>query len=191
MDQVTVSRELLRQVLDALEFFASEMTVGQRYTAHGQTAIDAPGEIHKLLEQPPSGADWWRLKLPGGRNTDDFESARVGDYNRGWNDYRKAAQAALSTLEQPAVEPIQPQWRKKGTGPWWDGLPDQSDGGGPYETRTLFTAPQAQQQPQLLTDAEIRDCADECDEGQEPTEYTLAFGRAVEQKALKKRGLIK
>lgn len=52
MDQVTVSRELLRQVLDALEFFASEMTFGQRYTNEGQTVIDAPMQLRTALEQP-------------------------------------------------------------------------------------------------------------------------------------------
>lgn len=40
----------------------------------------------------------WKNVLPGGRKTDDWESARLGDYNRGWNDYRKAAKAALEKL---------------------------------------------------------------------------------------------
>jgi ribA/ribD-fused uncharacterized protein len=30
------------------------------------------------------------------------------------------------------------QWRKIGTSPWWDGFPDNEDGRGPYETRTLY-----------------------------------------------------
>ncbi len=42
----------------------------------------------------------WKNVLPGGRITDKFESARVGDYNQGWNDYRKAAHAALSKHHQ-------------------------------------------------------------------------------------------
>lgn len=37
-------------------------------------------------------------------------------------------------------EPVN-QWRKVGTGQWWDGFPDHSDGGGPYETRTLYANP--------------------------------------------------
>lgn len=44
----------------------------------------------------------WRLVLPGGKHTDEWESARVGDYNRGWNDYRKAAIAALNSVVWPA-----------------------------------------------------------------------------------------
>lgn len=35
-------------------------------------------------------------KLPGGKLTDKWESARVADYNEGWNDYRKAAIAAIA-----------------------------------------------------------------------------------------------
>jgi hypothetical protein len=44
----------------------------------------------------------WRLVLPGGKHTGEWESARVGDYNRGWNDYRKAAIAALNSVVWPA-----------------------------------------------------------------------------------------
>ena len=40
----------------------------------------------------------WRDALPGGRLTDKWESARIGDYNAGWNDYRKAAKEALEKL---------------------------------------------------------------------------------------------
>ena len=31
-----------------------------------------------------------------------------------------------------------PQWRSKGSSQWWDGYPDNEDGGGPYETHTLY-----------------------------------------------------
>lgn len=40
----------------------------------------------------------WKNVLPGGRVTDKWESARVADYNQGWNDYRKAAKEALEML---------------------------------------------------------------------------------------------
>lgn len=40
----------------------------------------------------------WEVVIPGGRATDKWESARVADYNQGWNDYRKAVKAALSKL---------------------------------------------------------------------------------------------
>lgn len=52
--------------------------------------------------------------------------------------------AAIRTVldsKPPAVEqkPVF-QWRTKGCADWYDGHPDPEDGGGPYETRTLFMA---------------------------------------------------
>jgi hypothetical protein len=41
----------------------------------------------------------------------------------------------------PASGEVVAQWRRIGTAPWWDGLPDHTDGGGPYEERTLYAAP--------------------------------------------------
>jgi hypothetical protein len=50
----------------------------------------------------------WRNVLPGGRGTDQWESARVADFNKGWNEYRKAAKAALEKLEAtPPAAPSQ------------------------------------------------------------------------------------
>jgi len=46
-------------------------------------------------------------------------------------------------LKQEQAEPV-PQFRKVGCADWYDGFPDHSDGGGPYEVRTLYTAPQGQ-----------------------------------------------
>lgn len=36
--------------------------------------------------------------IPGGKHTDAWESARVADYNAGWNDYRKAMRTALTAF---------------------------------------------------------------------------------------------
>jgi len=45
---------------------------------------------------------------------------------------------------QPQQEPVAvPQWRKPLCCNWYDGHPDNSDGGGPYETRVLYTSPPA------------------------------------------------
>ena len=41
---------------------------------------------------------------------------------------------------EPVIDAVH-QWRKQGCANWYDGHPDNSDGGGPYETRTLYTAP--------------------------------------------------
>lgn len=56
--------------------------------------------LHSRRHGYGSGAGFpgWKLALPGGKHTDEWESARVGDYNRGWNDYRKAAVSALSKI---------------------------------------------------------------------------------------------
>jgi hypothetical protein len=46
---------------------------------------------------------------------------------------------------QPAVQEPVHQWRQKHSPYWYDGYPDNDDGGGPYETRTLYTTPPAAQ----------------------------------------------
>ena len=62
----------------------------------------------------------------------------------------KAAQQAEA--QEPAT--MVHQFRTARCSDWYDGFPDHEDGGGPYETRTLFTHPQpAQRQP--LTIAEV------------------------------------
>jgi len=38
-------------------------------------------------------------------------------------------------------EPIH-QWRQQHSPYWYDGYPDNNDGGGPYETRILYATPQ-------------------------------------------------
>ena len=55
----------------------------------------------------------------------------------------------------PVQEPVH-QWREKHSAYWYDGYPDNDDGGGPYETRTLYATPPAAQRPWVdLTDEEI------------------------------------
>lgn len=55
---------------------------------------------------------------------------------------RAAWQAATAQASEPSAKVV-PQWRKPHSADWYDGYPDQSDGGGPYETRTLYTYPTA------------------------------------------------
>ena len=60
-------------------------------------------------------------------------------------------------LAQPVQEPIH-QWRQQHSPFWYDGYPDNNDGGGPYETRTLYTTPPAKQPTTVpLTDEQIVD----------------------------------
>ena len=73
--------------------------------------------------------------------------------------YRKAITALRTALAEQPAEQAQValhQFHKRGCADWYDGLPDHEDGGGPYETRTLYTAPQpAKRVP--LTDDEIEE----------------------------------
>jgi len=49
----------------------------------------------------------------------------------------------------PVQGPVH-QWREKHSAYWYDGYPDNDDGGGPYETRTLYATPPAAAQRQPL-----------------------------------------
>ena len=55
---------------------------------------------------------------------------------------RKAITTIKEALAQPAQEPVAVhQFRSPHCADWYDGYPDPEDGHGPYETRTLYTAP--------------------------------------------------
>ena len=63
---------------------------------------------------------------------------------------RHAIKQALAAQHEPENEPYvslasvqEPvhQWQQKHSPYWYDGYPDNDDGGGPYETRTLYTTP--------------------------------------------------
>ena len=79
-----------------------------------------------------------------------------------------ALRAALMSVPDGAEQPAEQepavlhQFHKRGCADWYDGLPDHEDGGGPYETRTLYTAPPPAQQcncvkRESLTDFDIAD----------------------------------
>ncbi len=69
---------------------------------------------------------------------------------------RKAEKNLRAALAEPVQEPVAVhQFREQHCVNWYDGHPDHSDGGGPYEERTLYTA-LPQRKP--LTDEEIHDC---------------------------------
>ena len=46
----------------------------------------------------------WENAMPGGKYTDEGESTRVADYNRGWNDYRKEAHKKLKAITAPTTQ---------------------------------------------------------------------------------------
>lgn len=55
----------------------------------------------------PAVPQGWKLVIPGRLRTDQWDSARVGDYNNGWNDCLRKVTAALESLATPAA-PSQP-----------------------------------------------------------------------------------
>ena len=56
------------------------------------------------------------------------------------SDVLQNLRTALEQPEQQADPVAVYQWRKQGCADWYDGHPDYSDCGGPYETRTLRIA---------------------------------------------------
>lgn len=57
--------------------------------------------------------------------------------------------AAALEAQQAGGEPVH-QYRKQRCANWYDGHPDHLDGGGPYETRVLYTHPAPVQQGDAL-----------------------------------------
>ncbi len=58
---------------------------------------------------------------------------------------RAYALEALAAVGRPVQGEVH-QFRKKHCSDWYDGHPDPSDGGGPYECRTLYTQPASPEQ---------------------------------------------
>lgn len=63
------------------------------------SALMQEKRITELEAQNKQLLDALKAKLPGGKMADKWDSARVADYNQGWNDYRKAASAAIAAVE--------------------------------------------------------------------------------------------
>lgn len=90
------------------EGFVSGQTYKQLFELNEKNAeriLALEDELDALKSsQPAEGGEvvGWRNVIPGGRKTDDWDSARIGDYNRGWNDYRKAVVTALEKLPTTA-----------------------------------------------------------------------------------------
>lgn len=81
----------------------------QHQTAEGVKKLfaDEGGTVEYAYAAPqPSETQGRRqmtclASLPGGKRTDKWDSARVADYNAGWNDYRKAARSAIEKGNPP------------------------------------------------------------------------------------------
>ncbi len=67
----------------------------------------------------------------------------------------KSVESLRQAIEQAEKQEPVHQWQQKHSPYWYDGYPDNDDGGGPYETRTLYTTPQPQREWVGLTLDEI------------------------------------
>jgi hypothetical protein len=114
-------RQLMQRALDALQGLAD-----YRYTKSVETTM-------KALNERLAQCDRCGKRLGGEGDIHTCTPDPIGD-----------AQSALiaEMAAQPEQEPVH-QWREKHSAYWYDGYPDNDDGGGPYETRTLYATPPA------------------------------------------------
>ena len=71
-------------------------------------AAPAPQEPTSAVPVVRQMVEALERKLPGGKQTDDFESSRIGDYNQGWNDYRKAVKKMFKNINMNSSENSNP-----------------------------------------------------------------------------------
>ena len=118
--------------------------------------------VERGLNGSPEFAEKWGLTLPLERADQAITALRE------------------ALAEQPAQqEPVAVhQFRKRGCSDWYDGHPDHTDGGGPYEARTLYTSPPAQRKP--LTDEQIEDIWADCPADWDDKINVLTLARAIE-----------
>jgi len=100
------------EIKKAAEFAAEQMWPESGYV--GWTEADAVFHrkfIEACFEKLRGGVELpeaLERKLPGGKQTDDFESSRIGDYNQGWNDYRKAVKKMFKNINMNSSENSNP-----------------------------------------------------------------------------------
>jgi hypothetical protein len=93
---------------------------------------------------------------------------------------------AITAIKQARSAPVQEpvhQWRQKHSPYWYDGYPDNYDGGGPYETRVLYTTPPAAQRQWVgLTQQERKDIWREAIGWGDPSHDDIGLMIAIEAK---------
>jgi hypothetical protein len=94
--------------------------------------------------------------------------------------------ATITAIKQARSAPVQEpvhQWRQKHSPYWYDGYPDNYDGGGPYETRVLYTTPPAAQRQWVgLTQQERKDIWREAIGWGDPSHDDIGLMIAIEAK---------
>lgn len=120
-------RQAAQQALDALGCAQEETRSSELKYSYG-VVITA---LRAALAEPVSDT---LPPLPEPFTENEYgERAFTADQIRSY----AAAALAAAVAEPVAIH----QWRTIGCADWYDGHSDHSDGGGPYETRTLYAAP--------------------------------------------------
>jgi hypothetical protein len=118
-----------------------------------QVANEAAQEVRAALATPsvPSGepaqirADFEQRMAGTGASPSALSRLKSGEYLSPSIQQAWAAEKRKYASPQPAPAGwrLVHQWRTEYCSDWYDGHPDQDDGGGPYETRILYAAPAA------------------------------------------------
>ena len=172
-----MTKEEIMKVLDAMNYAISPsgtFWVKKHNEAKQilQAALAEPSEPDKDLIQALTERDEYHEmadKLAEGIALHfDGDIGEHGSSNSPWDraldllDSAACAETMRLSKQAALAEPSEPvrQYRKAFCANWYDGYPDQNDGGGPYETRTLFTHPASKPEP--LTDEEISEVFEKC-----------------------------
>lgn len=118
---LVAERDALKVELEA------ECEETKRWLVKAQNERDARKELEAELEAmkiAASPAKWWKCSTHG--------PAKAGAWG-----CPECVSEMRAELERIKSNPIT-QFRKPYCADWFDGYPDPTDGGGPYETRTLY-----------------------------------------------------
>lgn len=179
--QHTSTQEALKELLEEVGF--GRIIAETPASTKARAALAEPDYWQEEARRYAGNADYWRKRYETLAEPVQEPVASVTECEacftpdvcqlRGTCDHYAAER--LRVAAPPQREPVH-QWRKQMCAAWYDGHPDHSDGGGPYETRTLYTAP-PQRKP-LTREQAIAMWADKSD-GPSNSEI-VSFAHAIE-----------
>lgn len=136
-------------VLDLIALIRKQEAALQHISDFGQMQDAAPAA-------PVAATDELRNKLMHaaidcGHAIGNKEITLYRDDGKDGNALHQLAERLIAAAIADPKQHSQPvhQFRKTGTADWYDGHPDNGDGGGPYEIRTLYSDPQQHAQAAL------------------------------------------
>ena len=149
MSKTTIDRKVLERAIEALRWGAG-FDKRQKSRVALRDALETNSETVSAMAQPQQEiAHWQPVELTDGHGNQitliqAIDHAITAAEATGSGRLRTILLAAKQALAQPQQEPVAiHQWRKPLCCDWYDGHPDNGDGGGPYETRTLYRSPPA------------------------------------------------